>query len=89
METAITKGIKVSVTITYQPDYSSPMQMHYVFTYKVIIENHSDHTIQLLRRHWHIHDANHEVREVEGKVSLDKCRYSNPENLIIIFPDAT
>ena len=67
METAITKGIKVSVTITYQPDYSSPMQMHYVFTYKVIIENHSDHTIQLLRRHWHIHDANHEVREVEGE----------------------
>ena len=67
METAITKGIKVSVTITYQPDYSSPVQMHYVFTYKVIIENHSDHTIQLLRRHWYIHDANHEVREVEGE----------------------
>ncbi len=67
METAITEGIKVSVVINYQPDYSSPRQKHYVFTYKVTIENHSDHTIQLLRRHWHIHDANHDEREVEGE----------------------
>lgn len=67
MVTAITRGIKVSVTNSYQPDYSNPRQMHYVFTYKVTIENYSDQTIQLLRRHWHIHDVNFDMREVEGE----------------------
>ena len=41
--------------------------MHYVFTYRISIENNSQHTVQLLRRHWYIHDANTLVREVEGE----------------------
>jgi ApaG protein len=67
MVTEITEGVKVSVETEYQPDYSSPNQFHYVFTYRIIIENNSDHTVQLLRRHWHIHDANNIIREVEGE----------------------
>ncbi|MEP2772630.1 MAG: Co2+/Mg2+ efflux protein ApaG [Fulvivirga sp.] len=67
MVTEITKGIKVCVETEYQPSYSSPSQYHYVFTYKVTIENQSDNTIQLLRRHWHIHDAAFNPREVEGE----------------------
>jgi len=67
MVTEITKGIKVCVETEYQPSYSSPSQYHYVFTYKVTIENQSDNTIQLLRRHWFIHDAGFTVREVEGE----------------------
>lgn len=67
MVTEITKGIKVSVEIEYQPEYSSPSQYHYVFTYRITIENCSGNTIQLMRRHWHIHDANNGVREVEGE----------------------
>ena len=67
MVTEITKGIKVCVETEYQPSYSSPSQYHYVFTYKVTIENQSDNTIQLLRRHWYIHDAGYMVREVEGE----------------------
>jgi ApaG protein len=63
----ITEGIKVSVVTEYQPDYSSPSQMHFVFTYRITIENGSEYTIQLLRRHWFIHDANSTVREVEGQ----------------------
>lgn len=66
MVTSITKGIKVSVETEYQPKYSSPRQYHYVFTYKVTIENQSEHTIQLLRRHWFIKDAGFKEREVEG-----------------------
>ncbi|SHJ42484.1 ApaG protein [Reichenbachiella agariperforans] len=62
-----TKGIKVSVETEYQPKYSSPRQFHYVFTYKVIIKNESDNTIQLKRRHWHIKDASYTDREVEGE----------------------
>lgn len=62
-----TKGIKVSVDTEYQPKYSSPRQFHYVFTYKVIIKNESENTIQLKRRHWHIIDATYSDREVEGE----------------------
>lgn len=67
MITEITQGIKVSVETEYQPSYSSPSQFHYVFTYRITIENQSDFTIQLLRRHWHIYDAGFTPREVEGE----------------------
>ncbi len=67
MVTEITQGVKVSVVTEYQPVYSSPSQYHYVFTYRVLIENQSENTIQLLRRHWHIYDAGSRIREVEGE----------------------
>lgn len=67
MVTEITEGIKVSVETEYQPAYSSPSQYHYVFTYRVTIENQSDSTIQLLNRHWDIYDAALLKREVEGE----------------------
>jgi ApaG protein len=37
-----------------------------VFTYRITIENQSEYTIQLLRRHWLISDAGFTAREVEG-----------------------
>jgi ApaG protein len=67
MVTEITQGVKVIVETEYQPSYSSPSQYHYVFTYKITILNQSDFTIQLIRRHWHIHDAGFAMREVEGE----------------------
>ena len=67
MVTAITEGIKVTVETEYQPDYSSPRQFHYVFTYRITIENNSNYTIQLKRRHWFISDSNNVVKEVEGE----------------------
>lgn len=67
MITEITEGVKVSVETEYQPSYSSPSQYHYVFTYRITIENQSEFTIQLKRRHWHIHDAGFTTREVEGE----------------------
>ncbi len=67
MVTEITEGVKVTVATEYQPEYSSPPQEHYVFTYKICIENCSEYTVQLLRRHWHIHDSNGSIREVEGE----------------------
>ncbi|GIV36243.1 MAG: protein ApaG [Cyclobacteriaceae bacterium] len=67
MVTQTTQGIKVSVETEYQPAYSSPSQHHYVFTYRITIENQSEFTIQLLRRHWHVHDAGFLKREVEGE----------------------
>ncbi|MBX2945014.1 MAG: Co2+/Mg2+ efflux protein ApaG [Cyclobacteriaceae bacterium] len=67
MVTEITQGIRVTVETEYQPAYSSPSQYHYVFTYKITIENQSENTIQLLRRHWYIVDAGYAPREVEGE----------------------
>lgn len=66
MEIATTEGIKVSVVTEYQSEYSHPYQHHYVFTYRILIENNSSNTIQLLRRYWVIYDSNGTVREVEG-----------------------
>lgn len=68
MVTEITQGVKVSVETEYQPEYSSPSQYHYVFTYRIAIENQSDNTIQLLRRHWFIHDINTSVRDRKSVV---------------------
>src|SRR6478609_10001110 len=67
MVTEITNGVKVSVATSYQKEYSSPVQNHYVFTYKILIENNSEYTVQLMRRHWYIYDANAMVRQVEGE----------------------
>ena len=66
MVTEVTQGIRVTVETEYQPGYSSPSQYHYVFTYRITIENRSENTIQLQRRHWHVHDAGFSKREVEG-----------------------
>ena len=63
----VTQGVKVTVETEYQPSYSNPGQHHFVFTYRITIENKSEFTVQLLRRHWHINDAAFEAREVEGE----------------------
>lgn len=66
MVTAVTSGIQVSVEVTYQAEFSSPHQHHFVFTYKVTIENKSSQTVQLLGRKWEIFDAAEAVKLVEG-----------------------
>ena len=66
MLTRITDGVKVMVSTEFQPDYSNPAQFHFVFTYRVVIENNSDFTVQLIRRFWSIADAFGETRMVEG-----------------------
>src|SRR5690606_14273721 len=54
--TEITQGMKVTVVTEYQPSDSSPSQYHYVFPYRITIENPSEYTIQLQGRHWLISD---------------------------------
>ena len=66
MKTLITQGIKVSVEPFYLPKESFPVQQRYVHAYRITIENRSTHTVQLLRRHWYIHESNGILREVEG-----------------------
>ncbi|WPP50259.1 Co2+/Mg2+ efflux protein ApaG [Catalinimonas niigatensis] len=72
MVTEVTEGVKVTVVTEFQPDYSSPTQNHYVFTYHITIENNSQHTVKLLKRHWFISDAGYPAREVEGEGVVGK-----------------
>lgn len=81
MVTEITEGVKVTVITEYQPDYSSPDQHHFVFTYHVTIENNSNLTLKLLRRQWFISDASYPQREVEGEGVVGKQPVLEPGNV--------
>ena len=67
MVTSVTQGIKITVRSTYQESYSRPEEDHFLFTYRITIENTSEFTVQLVRRHWFIYDSSGEHREVEGE----------------------
>lgn len=67
MTTQITFGIKVSVETFYQPEQSDPIHSHYLFAYRITIENTSDFSVQLKRRHWYIFDSIGIKSEVEGE----------------------
>lgn len=67
MQTAITRGVRVSVETFYQVEYSNPLAHEFMFAYRITITNQSDMLIQLLRRHWHIYDSNGTIKEVEGE----------------------
>ena len=65
--TEVTAGIKVSVETFFQPTHSNPTQSHYVFAYRITIQNDSEYSIRLKRRHWYIVDSDNARREVEGE----------------------
>lgn len=67
MITQSTSGINVSVECTYQQEYSNAENMHFMFAYRVTIENTTDYTIQLLNRHWDIYDSIGEISQVDGE----------------------
>ncbi|MBM3444331.1 MAG: Co2+/Mg2+ efflux protein ApaG [Bacteroidetes bacterium] len=67
MVSKVTEGIKISVEQFYQPDYSNPLQLEYMFAYRVTIQNNNNFPVQLLQRHWFIYDSTSEKREVEGE----------------------
>jgi ApaG protein len=61
-----TRAITVSVEPIYLEDQSNPEESHFVWAYKVRIDNEGPETVQLLRRHWQITDARGRLQEVEG-----------------------
>ena len=67
MVTEITEGVKVSVETIYQPEYSNPANEHFMFAYKVNIENLTEYSLQLLNRHWQIFDSSGAHRKVDGE----------------------
>lgn len=67
MNALITHNIKVSVRSFYKPEYSKPNQQHFVHAYKIIIENKSEHPIQVMTRHWKIFDSVEPIKNVDGE----------------------
>jgi ApaG protein len=67
MLSSITEGVLVAVETEYHPEYSNPINNHYVFTYRIRIENQGDYALRLLRRHWYIYDSIGSRYEVEGE----------------------
>jgi len=62
----ITRGIAVRVQPFYLEDQSTPEESHYVWAYRVRIENKGDETVQLRTRYWRITDARGRIQEVRG-----------------------
>lgn len=67
MVTAITNDIKIIVEVEFQQKQPNGYVMENIFAYRITIENQSDYTIKLLRRHWFINDSTNIKREVEGE----------------------
>lgn len=61
-----TQGIRITVRPMFLEEQSLPTLHRYVFAYFIRIENVGRRTVQLLARHWHIHDSIGEDTEVEG-----------------------
>jgi ApaG protein len=66
VSTAITQGIRVTVSTVYVPSQSSPTEHRYVFAYTVRITNEGTETAQLRSRHWVITHGSGRVEEVRG-----------------------
>lgn len=63
----ITEQIRITVRPSYLVAHSRPSLGHFVFAYAVRIENVGPERVQLLARHWRIHDSvgvgeDHEVK---------------------------
>lgn len=66
MYTETTRSIEVTVEPVYLEDQSTPEEGHFVWAYRVRIQNLSEKTVQLLNRYWRITDAQGRTQEVRG-----------------------
>ena len=66
MYNSITRDISVSVLPVYIDERSKPEENQYFWAYRVVVENRSGETVQLVSRYWHITDGNGKIEEVSG-----------------------
>jgi ApaG protein len=69
---ATTEDITVTVRPVYLDGQSDMIQKKFVFAYFIRIENNSMDRVQLLRRHWYIHQSSGKVEEVDGEGVVGK-----------------
>ena len=61
-----TRNIQVNVEPLYLEEESIPEDDHFVWAYKVTIQNQGNESVKLLNRYWKITDALGRVKEVNG-----------------------
>jgi len=61
-----TRDVRVSVRSYFLADQSQPDENHFVWAYRVKIENQGREPVQLLRRTWQITDARGRTQHVHG-----------------------
>ncbi|MDB4184108.1 Co2+/Mg2+ efflux protein ApaG [Alphaproteobacteria bacterium] len=66
MYSKTTNGVTVTVNPYFLDDQSSPNDNHYVWAYKVNIDNKGDDVLRLQQRTWIIIDGNGRVLQVQG-----------------------
>lgn len=59
-------NIVVEAKPSYVLEQSDPIAMKFVWSYEILIENHTDEIIQLLSRFWKITDTTGHIEEVRG-----------------------
>ena len=64
--TAVTNGVKVTVRSFYLADRSKPEENEFFWAYRIRIENGGDAPVQVLKRTWHITDAQARTQSVHG-----------------------
>ncbi len=74
----ITRGIKISVETEYEGSFLKDNVLHYAFTYKIVIENQSKSSVQLLTRHWKIIEALNKTQYINGNGVVGKKPVINP-----------
>ncbi|HPW98289.1 MAG TPA: Co2+/Mg2+ efflux protein ApaG [Flavobacterium sp.] len=81
MVTQITRGIKISVTTSFEGTYFKNHKIHFAFSYEITIENHSKDSVQLLSRHWEIFDSLNDTETVDGEGVIGKKPVLKPGEL--------
>lgn len=61
-----TRDISVRVRPFFLEEQSAPERNHFVWAYRVNIQNNGAETVQLLNRHWRITDKYGRLQEVKG-----------------------
>jgi len=82
---ATTHGVSVTVMPVYIDERSNPAASQYFWAYRVVIENNSDKTVQLMTRYWHITDSNGHVEEVNGDGVIGEQPTLNSPSICLIL----
>ena len=67
MNVAITKGIKITVTVLFRSDLTQLEKNLFFFNYSIKIENLSHNRVKLISRYWRIVDSLAPTRIIKGK----------------------
>lgn len=72
MVSQITRGIKISVSTSFEGTYFKNYRIQFAFSYHITIENQSKDSVQLNTRHWEIYDSLNDREVVDGEGVIGK-----------------